>query len=90
MCKILAFDMHFLGLDLSTFPNQVITLGLSWEALKSMLNPIILIPILSGATALIMSLVTMRNAAGPSNSSMGAMMPFTVVMDTVADAQPHP
>ena len=72
--KILAFDMHFLGLDLSTFPNQVITLGLSGEALKSMLNPIILIPILSGATALIMSLVTMRNAAGPSNSSMGAMM----------------
>mgnify|MGYP006922434485 CR=1 FL=1 len=25
--KILAFDMHFLGLDLSTFPNQVITMG---------------------------------------------------------------
>lgn len=73
--KILAFDMHFLGLDLSTFPNQVISFGLSKEALASMLNPIILIPILSGLTALFMSLVTMKNAtAGPNNSSMGAMM----------------
>lgn len=72
--KILAFDMHFLGLDLSVFPNQVITFGLSGEALASMLNPIILIPILSGVTALFMSLVTMKNAAGPSNASTGAMM----------------
>lgn len=73
--KILAFDMHFLGLDLSIFPNKVITLGLSSEALASMLNPIILIPILSGATALVMSLVTMRNtSSGPNNASMGAMM----------------
>lgn len=72
--KILAFDVHFLGLDLSIFPNQVITFGLSGEALASLLNPIILIPILSGATALVMSLVTMRNASGPNNASMGAMM----------------
>lgn len=72
--KILAFDVHFLGLDLSIFPNQVITFGLSGEALASLLNPIILIPILSGATALVMSLVTMRNTSGPNNASMGAMM----------------
>lgn len=74
--KILAFDMHFLGLDLSIFPNQVITFGLSGEAMASLLNPIILIPILSGGTALLMSLVTMRNAAGAAgnNSTTTIMM----------------
>ena len=74
--KILAFDMHFLGLDLSIFPNQVITFGLSGEAMASLLNPIILIPILSGGTALLMSLVTMRNAAGAAgnNSTTTVMM----------------
>jgi len=68
--------MHFLGLDLSVFPNEVIHFGLSGEALASLLNPIILIPLLSGGTALLMSLVTMRNTAGTgsSNPSMGAMM----------------
>jgi len=74
--KILAFDMHFLGLDLSVFPNQVITFGLSGEALATLLNPIIIIPILSGATALLMSLVTMKNTAGTgtNNASTSAMM----------------
>ena len=73
--KILAFDTHFLGLDLSTFPNQVIHLGFSGEAFASMVNPIILIPILSGATAWLMSMVTMKNSgAAGSNPSMGAMM----------------
>lgn len=74
--KILAFDMHFLGLDLSIFPNQVIHFGLSGEALASLLNPIILIPILSGGTALLMSLVTLRNTAATagSNSSTTMMM----------------
>ena len=53
--------MNFLGLDLSVFPNKVIQFGLSPEAMQTLLNPIILIPILSGLTALLMSLVTMRN-----------------------------
>lgn len=74
--KILAFDTHFLGLDLSVFPNQVIHLGLSPQAFASMLNPIILIPVFSGLTALVMSLVTMKNSAGAAanNASMNAMM----------------
>ena len=67
--KILTFDTNFLGLDLSVFPNKVIQFGFSGDALNSMLNPIILIPILSGVTALLMSLVTMRNTpnAGSAN-----------------------
>lgn len=73
--KIMAFDTHFLGLDLSVFPNQVIHLGFSGEALASMLNPVILIPILSGLTAFLMSKVTMKNSGGTANNpSMGAMM----------------
>lgn len=73
---IQSLDMNFLGLDLSVFPNQVIHFGLNAEAMKSLLNPIILIPLLSGATALLMSLVTMRNtpSAGSANASMNAMM----------------
>lgn len=69
--KITAFDTRFLGLDLTTFPNQVVSLG----SPSSWLTPIILIPILSGATAWIMSMVTMKNnnTAG-SNPSMNAMM----------------
>ena len=74
--KILTFDTNFLGLDLSVFPNKVIQFGFSGDALNSMLNPIILSPILSGVTALLMSLVTMRNTpnAGSANGSMTAMM----------------
>ena len=55
-------------------PNAYAALG--GDALNSMLNPIILIPILSGVTALLMSLVTMRNTpnAGSANGSMTAMM----------------
>ena len=68
--------MNFLGLDLSVFPNEVIQFGLNAEAMKTLLNPIILIPLLSCGTALLMSLVTMRNtpSAGSANASMGAMM----------------
>lgn len=74
--KILSFDMHFLGLDLSIVPNEVIKFGFSAEAMKTLLTPVILIPILSGVTALLMSLVTMRNtpSAGSANGSMTAMM----------------
>lgn len=73
---IQSLDMNFLGLDLSVFPNQVIHFGLNAEAMQSLLNPIILIPLLSGGTALLMSLVTMRNtpSAGGANASMNAMM----------------
>lgn len=73
---IQSLDMNFLGLDLSVFPNQVIHFGLNADAMASLLNPIILIPLLSGGTALLMSLVTMRNtpSAGSANASMNAMM----------------
>ena len=67
-------DMHFFGLDLSTFPNQVIQFGLSGEALASLLNPIILIPILSGLTSLLMSLITLRNTPSAKGSGMTGMM----------------
>lgn len=74
--RIQGLDMNFLGLDLSVFPNQVIHFGFNADAMQSLLNPIILIPLLSGATALLMSVVTMRNtpSAGSANASMNAMM----------------
>lgn len=76
LTKIQGLDMNFLGLDLSVFPNKVIQFGLSPEAMQTLLNPIILIPILSGLTALLMSLVTMRNtpSAGGANASTSVMM----------------
>lgn len=74
--QIVGFDMHFLGLDLSIVPNSIIHFGFSGEALASLLTPVILIPILSGGTALLMSLVTMRNtpSTGSANASMNTMM----------------
>jgi YidC/Oxa1 family membrane protein insertase len=74
IASIQSLDMHFLGLDLSVFPNQVIQWGFSGEALATLLNPIILIPLLSGGTALLMSLVTMRNTPSANASGMGTMM----------------
>ena len=74
--KIQGLDMNFLGLDLSVFPNQVIKFGFSADAMATLLNPIILIPLLSGGTALLMSLVTLRNtpSAGNANASMNTVM----------------
>lgn len=79
--KIQSLDMNFLGLDLSLFPNQVIHFGFTGEAMASLFNPIILIPILSGLTAFGMSLVTMRNTPSAGNAAattntMMLMMPL--------------
>lgn len=71
VAKIMAFDTRFLGLDLSIFPNQVI----HFTQPSTLLNAIILIPLLSGLTAFLMSLVTMKNTSGAANNpSMNAMM----------------
>ena len=80
--RIQGLDMNFLGLDLSVFPNQVIHFGLNADAMQSLLNPIILIPLLSGATALLMSVVTMRNtpSAGSANASMNSVMMMMPLM----------
>ena len=74
VAAIQGLDMNFLGLDLSTFPNQVIQFGLSGEALATLLNPVILVPILSGLTALLMSLITLRNTPSAKGSGMTGMM----------------
>lgn len=63
VAKIQGLNMSFLGLDLSQTPN------VPWDG---GLNVLVLIPILSGATALLTSIVSMKN--NPSANSAGASM----------------
>lgn len=74
--KISAFDFTFFGLDLGVVPTVA-------------LNMFILVPILSGITSLLMSMVTMRTSsatmgqndtAASMNKSMMLMMPLMSIM----------
>lgn len=74
---IITLDTRFLGLDLSIIPNQVLSL----RDFSSLLNPIILIPILSGVTALLVSLVSIKTssatgAAAAQTRTMMLLMPL--------------
>ena len=61
LAKIAEFDMNFLGLDLTQIP----TLGFNW---------LVLIPILSGATAFLMSVVSMKQQNMSAQQQGGGMM----------------
>lgn len=71
--RLQGVEMSFFGLDLSVIPNSVITMSPS-----TWLTPLMLVPLLSGITALVMSLVTMRNSgqAGGQMATMMLMMPL--------------
>ena len=76
VAHISSLDLSFLGLDLSITPNQVIGLSpATW------LTPVFLIPLLSGLTALMLSLFTSRNA--PSGGG-GSMMMMTLMMPVMS------
>lgn len=73
LAKIAEFDMNFLGLDLTQIP----TLGFNW---------LVLIPILSGATAFLMSVVSMKQqnmSAQQQGGMMKAMMYASPIMSLV-------
>lgn len=75
LLKITEFDMNFLGLDLTQIP----TLGFNW---------LVLIPILSCATAFLMSIASMRqqNMTGQAQQNSGmmkAMMYASPIMSLV-------
>jgi len=64
LSAVSALDMTFLGIDLTVVPNPDMLFGGAW-------NPVVLIPFLSGASALVVSLIMMRfTAANPNNAAM--------------------
>ena len=73
--KIQGLSMNFLGMNLGQIP----TTGMFMEMFSGGWNPIILIPILSGATALLLSIMSMRfnptdSGSAGGNASMKSMM----------------
>lgn len=67
IAQIQSMDMNFLGMNLSTTPNLPWQGGWSW---------LVLIPILSAATAMLSSIISMRNnpAMGNTGAGMKGMM----------------
>lgn len=77
------FDLKFLGMNLGEIP----TVSMFGDIFKGIWNPVILIPILSGASALLVSLISMKitpqsDAAG-ANASMKGMMFMMPVFSTM-------
>ena len=75
--KLLALDMNFLGLDFTQTPQFAFTVDGAF-------NVLLIIPILSGVTSLLMSLFTMKNSgadaqAGAMGKGMMLMMPLLSV-----------
>lgn len=78
--RINTLDLNFLGMDLGQTP--------SWDLFTGIFtgggfNPLIFIPILSGVSALIMSLISMRNSAasmGDAGGSSAATMKGMMLM----------
>ena len=69
-----SLNMTFLGLDLSVIPNSII----SWSP-STWLTPMMLVPLLSGGTALLISLLSLRSTpsgAGGQTTAMMLMMPL--------------
>ena len=67
--KIQSLNMTFLGLDLSGTPNLPWQGGWNW---------LVLIPLLSGATALLSSIISMKNS--PNMGQAGASMKMTMYL----------
>ncbi len=81
--QIKEFPLRFLGMNLGDTP----TVAMLGEIFKGMWNPIILIPILSGATALLVSIISMRvmpkTDAAAANASMKSMMYMMPIFSTM-------
>lgn len=83
--KILSLDMHFLGIDLGLTPSYSM-FGDIFS--KGVFSPLLLVPLLSGISALLLSLISMRNAAGTTEAgaaagSMKSMMFMTPIFSFV-------
>lgn len=81
--KINGFDLNFLFMNLGQTPN----VSMFGDILKGTWNPVILIPVLSGLTALLVSLISMRNTpqsdAAGANASMKGMMLMMPIFSTM-------
>lgn len=83
IAAIQSLKLNFWGMDLTTVPS----VGMFREIFSAW-NPVILIPILSGLSALAMSIVTMRTSAASMDNAAGAgsmkgMMLMMPVFSTV-------
>lgn len=82
--KIQSINLNFLGMNLGDQPAW----SMFSDILKGVWNPVILIPILSGVSALFVSLFSMRNnpaadGAPGANASMKSMMLTMPIFSTV-------
>lgn len=83
IARIKEFQLSFFGMNLGITP----TVGMLGEIFKGQFNPVILIPILSGISALAVSLISMRNTPASdvagANASMKSMMFMMPVFSTM-------
>ena len=75
-----AHQMHFLGLNLMEIPN----IGMLTDIFSGIFNPIILIPILSGLTSILLTLATMgqMSTGAPGMPNMKFMMWMMPIFST--------
>lgn len=83
--KILSLKMNFLGINLGLTPAYTMFKDIFTQGVFS---PLLLVPILSGVSALVLSLISMRNAgttdaAGAAGGSMKGMMLMTPIFSFV-------
>lgn len=69
VAKIQSFDLNFLGMNLGDQPAA----SMLTDIFKGIWNPVVLIPILSGVTALLVSLYSMKNTPQPDGAAGGNM-----------------
>lgn len=90
--KIQDLNMNFLGINLGLQPEW----GMFRDILGGQFNPLLLVPLLSGVSALVMSLYSMRTSAqatgdaasGAANSMKGMMLIMPVFSFTIALSVP--
>jgi len=73
LSAITALDMTFLGIDLTTIPSPDMLFGGGW-------NPVVLIPFLSGASALAVSTIMMRYTAANATAAPGGAASMKMMM----------
>lgn len=83
------FDLSFFGMNLGETPN----VSMFGDILDGIWNPVILIPILSGLSALMTSMVTMRltpqsDAAGANTTMKGMMLMMPIFSTMIAFSVP--
>lgn len=70
MAQMFEIDYTFLGMNLMAVPSFDMLTGI----FKGNFNPVVIIPILSGITSLIMSMVSMKSMAGAADDQSAGMM----------------